>query len=132
MADGREPQYDPYIPSGQPGAGGATAAPQQGNQRTAALQAVSHSFIPIWERAGSSSGSWISSTVDSDAILPVINPHHEKNTNHIGIADLPTSEALYTEERDMAMLFVQHDVFALSLSLRQIGFRIPHVRRSGT
>jgi len=38
MADSREPQYDPYIPSGQP-AGGAGAAPQQGNQRTAALQA---------------------------------------------------------------------------------------------
>jgi len=41
MADSREPQYDPYIPSGgQPAAGGATAAaPQQGTQRTAALQA---------------------------------------------------------------------------------------------
>jgi len=39
MADGREPQYDPYIPSGTPAAGGAGAAPQQGNQRTAALQA---------------------------------------------------------------------------------------------
>jgi len=40
MADAREPQYDPYIPSGQP-AGVAAAAPQgtQGNQRTAALQA---------------------------------------------------------------------------------------------
>jgi len=38
MADGREPQYDPYIPSGQPAAGGA-AAPQPGSQRTAALQA---------------------------------------------------------------------------------------------
>ncbi|TVY40382.1 Synaptobrevin-like protein [Lachnellula subtilissima] len=41
MADSREPQYDPYIPSGgQPAAGGATAAAQQpGTQRTAALQA---------------------------------------------------------------------------------------------
>jgi len=39
MADSREPQYDPYIPSGQPAAGGAAAPPQQGNQRTAALQA---------------------------------------------------------------------------------------------
>ncbi|KAG9238628.1 synaptobrevin [Amylocarpus encephaloides] len=43
MADSREPQYDPYIPSGgQPGTGGAAAAQQQqppGNQRTAALQA---------------------------------------------------------------------------------------------
>jgi len=38
MADSREPQYDPYIPSGgAPAAGGAGA--QQGNQRTAALQA---------------------------------------------------------------------------------------------
>jgi len=39
MADRGEPQYDPYIPSGQPAAGAATTAPQQGNQRTAALQA---------------------------------------------------------------------------------------------
>ncbi|TVY27507.1 Synaptobrevin-like protein [Lachnellula hyalina] len=41
MADSREPQYDPYIPSGgQPAAGGATAASSQpGTQRTAALQA---------------------------------------------------------------------------------------------
>jgi len=39
MADSREPQYDPYIPSGQPAAGAGTTAPQQGNQRTAALQA---------------------------------------------------------------------------------------------
>lgn len=42
MADHREPQYDPYIPSG--GAAGAGAGSQQqagGNQRTAALQAVS-------------------------------------------------------------------------------------------
>jgi len=38
MADSREPQYDPYIPS-QGGAGGAGAQPAQGNQRTAALQA---------------------------------------------------------------------------------------------
>ncbi|RDL36536.1 Uncharacterized protein BP5553_05888 [Venustampulla echinocandica] len=41
MADSREPQYDPYIPSGQQPAGGAGAAPAQGQgtQRTAALQA---------------------------------------------------------------------------------------------
>jgi len=39
MADGREPQYDPYIPSGGAPAAGAGAAPQAGNQRTAALQA---------------------------------------------------------------------------------------------
>ncbi|KAF7890004.1 uncharacterized protein EAF02_002419 [Botrytis sinoallii] len=40
MADHREPQYDPYIPSG--GAAGAGAGSQQagGNQRTAALQAT--------------------------------------------------------------------------------------------
>ena len=35
MAD-REQPYDPYVPSGQRGAGG-----QGGNQRTAQLQAVS-------------------------------------------------------------------------------------------
>jgi len=39
MADSREPAYDPYIPSGQPAAGGANAPAQPGNQRTAALQA---------------------------------------------------------------------------------------------
>lgn len=38
MAD-REPPYDPYIPAGGAAAGGS-AAPN-GNQRTAALQAVS-------------------------------------------------------------------------------------------
>lgn len=47
MAEHREPQYDPYIPSG--GAAGAGAAGSQqagGNQRTAALQAVSIYHIP--------------------------------------------------------------------------------------
>lgn len=40
MAD-REPPYDPYIPAaGGAGAPGGSAAPS-GNQRTAALQAVS-------------------------------------------------------------------------------------------
>ncbi|KAJ5612244.1 hypothetical protein N7510_005438 [Penicillium lagena] len=35
-----EPPYDPYIPSGSNGAAGATSTNQQnGNQRTAALQA---------------------------------------------------------------------------------------------
>lgn len=45
MADHREPQYDPYIPSG--GAAGAGAGAQQGagNQRTAALQAVSYLYV---------------------------------------------------------------------------------------
>ncbi|EPE26690.1 hypothetical protein GLAREA_02603 [Glarea lozoyensis ATCC 20868] len=38
MADSREPQYDPYIPSGG-AAGGAGAQQAPGNQRTAALQA---------------------------------------------------------------------------------------------
>jgi vesicle-associated membrane protein 4 len=38
MAD-REPQYDPYIPSGGSAGAGNHQAP--GNQRTAALQAVS-------------------------------------------------------------------------------------------
>ena len=47
MADGRQEPYDPYLPTG--GAAGAPgAAPQQGNQRTAALQAVSTiSFEPL-------------------------------------------------------------------------------------
>ncbi|EHL00798.1 putative Synaptobrevin like protein [Glarea lozoyensis 74030] len=39
MADSREPQYDPYIPSGG-AAGGAGAQQAPGNQRTAALQAL--------------------------------------------------------------------------------------------
>lgn len=38
---GREQPYDPYIPAGgAPGAG--NSAPDGGNQRTAALQAVSY------------------------------------------------------------------------------------------
>ncbi|KAG9248668.1 snare protein-like protein Snc2 [Calycina marina] len=38
MAEGRQEPYDPYLPAA--GAGGAAGtAPQQGNQRTAALQA---------------------------------------------------------------------------------------------
>ena len=43
MAD-REQPYDPYVPSGQHGAGAggnAAAGGQGGNQRTAQLQAVS-------------------------------------------------------------------------------------------
>jgi len=36
MAD-REQPYDPYIPNGQ---GGSSGAARDGNQRTAALQAV--------------------------------------------------------------------------------------------
>lgn len=36
--------YDPYIPS-EPAAGGAAGQPAPGNQRTAALQAVSHTFL---------------------------------------------------------------------------------------
>ena len=43
MADGRQEPYDPYLPAGG-AAGTAGGAPQQGNQRTAALQAVS-SFL---------------------------------------------------------------------------------------
>jgi len=44
MADGRQEPYDPYLPSG--GAAGAPGgAPQQGNQRTAALQAVSTFYL---------------------------------------------------------------------------------------
>ena len=39
MAD-REQPYDPYIPSGQSAPGGSTGH-NGGNQRTAALQAVS-------------------------------------------------------------------------------------------
>lgn len=36
-----EAPYDPYIPAGSSGAPGAASAQQNGNQRTAALQAVS-------------------------------------------------------------------------------------------
>lgn len=43
MASNDRP-YDPYIPQTSEPAGGANAAPQQGNQRTAALQAVSCIF----------------------------------------------------------------------------------------
>jgi len=43
MAD-REQPYDPYIPSG--GQGGAPAQHNGGNQRTAALQAVSDGSYP--------------------------------------------------------------------------------------
>lgn len=39
MADSREPQYDPYIPSGQPAGTAAATQSAPGNQRTAALQA---------------------------------------------------------------------------------------------
>lgn len=47
-----EQPYDPYIPSG--GQGGAAGAGGQnpGNQRTAALQAVSHTPIFLREKSG--------------------------------------------------------------------------------
>jgi hypothetical protein len=41
MASAGDRPYDPYIPS-EPAAGGAGAQPAPGNQRTAALQAVSN------------------------------------------------------------------------------------------
>lgn len=44
MAD-REPPYDPYIPAGGAAAPGGSATPS-GNQRTAALQAVSITSAP--------------------------------------------------------------------------------------
>lgn len=40
-----EAPYDPYIPAGGSGATGGASAQQNGNQRTAALQAVS--FLPL-------------------------------------------------------------------------------------
>jgi hypothetical protein len=43
MASTGDRPYDPYIPS-EPAAGGAGAQPAPGNQRTAALQAVSEYF----------------------------------------------------------------------------------------
>ena len=43
MAD-REQPYDPYIPSGQSAPAGSNAQ-HGGNQRTAALQAVSRNFF---------------------------------------------------------------------------------------
>lgn len=45
MAASEQP-YDPYIPSGSAGAPAATG--QNGNQRTAALQAVSQIFDDIF------------------------------------------------------------------------------------
>lgn len=39
----REQPYDPYIPAGGGAPGSSNAAPDAGNQRTAALQAVSFS-----------------------------------------------------------------------------------------
>jgi hypothetical protein len=45
MAD-RDAQYDPYIPAGGAAPAGGQGAP--GNQRTAALQAVSDLFIVQW------------------------------------------------------------------------------------
>ena len=48
-----EPQYDPYIPSQNSAGGGGTAsAAAPGNQRTAALQAVSSSFVSPTMRSG--------------------------------------------------------------------------------
>jgi hypothetical protein len=44
MASTGDRPYDPYIPS-EPAAGGAGAQPAPGNQRTAALQAVSNYFF---------------------------------------------------------------------------------------
>jgi hypothetical protein len=44
MAD-REQPYDPYIPAGGNANAGGSAG-RDGNQRTAALQAVSHSKYP--------------------------------------------------------------------------------------
>lgn len=40
-----EAPYDPYIPAGGSGATGGASTQQNGNQRTAALQAVS--FLPL-------------------------------------------------------------------------------------
>lgn len=40
-----EAPYDPYIPAGSSGAAAGASAQQNGNQRTAALQAVS--FLPF-------------------------------------------------------------------------------------
>ncbi|TVY33235.1 Synaptobrevin-like protein, partial [Lachnellula occidentalis] len=87
MADSREPQYDPYIPSGgQPAAGGATAAaPQPGTQRTAALQASSPS------------------TIDGHQL-----PHRQDDTNHIGIAGLQSGWNLRNRQHDIATLIL-HD-----------------------
>ena len=45
MAD-REQPYDPYIPNGQGGSSGSGGA-RDGNQRTAALQAVRTSLLSL-------------------------------------------------------------------------------------
>jgi hypothetical protein len=44
-----EAPYDPYIPAGGSGATGGASAQQNGNQRTAALQAVSFLPFPSFE-----------------------------------------------------------------------------------
>jgi hypothetical protein len=44
-----EAPYDPYIPAGSSGAAGGASAQQNGNQRTAALQAVSFLPFPSFE-----------------------------------------------------------------------------------
>jgi vesicle-associated membrane protein 4 len=46
MAD-REQPYDPYIPSGGQGGAAPGGGQNPGNQRTAALQAVSASSVKI-------------------------------------------------------------------------------------
>ncbi|KAA8569364.1 hypothetical protein EYC84_001014 [Monilinia fructicola] len=53
MADHREPQYDPYIPSG--GAAGAGSQQAGGNQRTAALQATIDDTVGVMRERTSTS-----------------------------------------------------------------------------
>lgn len=52
-----EAPYDPYIPAGSSGAAGGASAQQNGNQRTAALQAVSS--LPF------SSSRWLSMELET-------------------------------------------------------------------
>jgi hypothetical protein len=55
MSSRDEPPYDPYIPSGGAGQQGGQGQGQNGNHRTAALQAVRHNlrFFARAERCGS-------------------------------------------------------------------------------
>lgn len=56
-------QYDPYIPpQGAPGAGGAATPGAAGQHKTAALQAVSSSFI--CPRTKATPGRWYRACAD--------------------------------------------------------------------
>jgi len=75
-----QPPYDPYIPS-EPAAGGAGAQPAAGNQRTAALQAVS--YFPVFHDDPGADGAFcLSWTMHSRRSWTIpIPPHANNDTN---------------------------------------------------